>query len=159
MSGFFPQSLSNGIIPQTISQANQQDLISFTGSNQVESARYINPLTQDFELNSNGQFLGMNATDQSVYLALLTTFNSSSVSGLGQTFGSVPVIGTNINLQMQNILNQCLSALVQNNLIVIQSVSVTQPGQNTMSVSFTYFNQSLGSAVTTNFTLNNGILV
>ena len=159
MSGYFPFTLTNGLMsPVAPTAPNRQDLIDYAGSGVIQSARYINPQTQDFQLNeSNGQFLGQNAVDQSVLLALQTTFNSSNVNGLGNNFGSIKLIGQNITSQMNNALNQCLGSLIASGNIVLGTVTVTQTGQNQMNISFNYYNQSTGSNVPLNMSMNNGV--
>ena len=95
--------------------------------------------------------------DQSVLLALQTTFNSSNVNGLGNNFGSIKLIGQNITSQMNNALNQCLGSLIASGSIVLGTVTVTQTGQNQMNISFNYYNQSTGSNVPLNMSMNNGV--
>lgn len=156
----FPFTLTQNLVPSPPVQApNRQDLLDYKGSGQVQSARYINPSTKDFELNgSNGQFFGENATDQSVLFALATSFNSSSVLNLGNNYNrlTLPVIGPFINQQMTNLLYQCLGSLVPD-YIAIQDVDVTQVGQNAMQISFTYLNLSSGQSPNITWTTNNGI--
>jgi hypothetical protein len=155
---YFPFSLQHGLMTQpALTPPVYQDLLDYQGSAIVQGARYINPLTNDFELcSSNGQFMGQNAIDQSVLLALATTFNSSSVLGLGQNFGAVKLIGPNAVNLLTNILTQCLGSLISNNSIVLGNVSITQPYPTTMAISFQYYNQSLGVTQTVNFTQQNG---
>ena len=161
MSGYFPFSLSNGLMGPVIpTPPVQQDLLDYSGTGKVQSARYINPLTMDFEVNTdNGQLLGQNATDQSVILALTTTFGSSSVLGLGNNFSSIPTIGADITSQMTKVLNQALNSLVQNGNIILQNVQVFQTAPSTVAVSFTYYNQSLNVNQTVQFTIQNGVMV
>lgn len=157
----FPFNLSNNLLsdPQ-ISVPNRQDLLDFQGTNKVQSARYINPNTRDFELNStNGQFFGQNATDQSVLLALTTTLNSSTVSGLGQNFQSIKTIGPNIIIQITNLLNQILQPLIQSSAITLEDINVRQIGLNSVAISFSYFNLSLSVNTTVSFTTTNGVIV
>lgn len=156
---YFPFGLQHGLIPPpTLQSTNGQDLLDYQGSGKVQSARYINPLTQDFELGVNGKYLGENATDQSVMLALLTTFNSSSVQGLGNNINrrTVPTIIPSTPLQLKNLLNQCLGGLVSLGFIILGNVSVTQTFNTTMAISFTYYNVSLQQSQTVNFTYRNG---
>lgn len=161
MAGYFPFSLQNNLVlPPAVSLPSQQDLLDIQGTGVVQSARYINPATRDFELNTNGQFFGMNAVDQSVGFALLTTFNSSSVPGLGQTFGRQwnPLIGVNLTSQMTQTLNAALQTLINNGLITLGTITVTNPSQGVVQVQFTYFNNTVKQNTTVNFTLNNGVL-
>lgn len=157
---YFPFSLTNGLTPPPQPQStNGQDLLDFQGSGKVQSSRYINPLTQDFELGSNGKYLGENATDQSVFLALLTTFNTTSVLGIGNNINrrTVPTIVPGTKIQLQNLINQCLGPLVQGGFIIMGNLRVQQTDYTTMAISFTYFNISLQSNQTINFTYRNGI--
>jgi hypothetical protein len=158
MAGFFPFSLTNGLMSSPTPTAPvQQDLLSYTGDGSVQNSRYINPLTNDFQLNSNHQLLGQNATDQSVLLTLTTTFNSSSVNGLGNNFGSVKLIGNNIRTQMTNILNQALGSLIANGNIIVKDVQIIPTNNNSVGVSFTYYNQSVNANRTIQFTQQNGL--
>ena len=122
-----------------------QDLLSFDNSGTIQTARYINPLTQDFALSSDNLYQGMNAVEQEVQLAILTTFNSSSVLNFGQNFGSIKVITPYITKQMTNLLNQCLSYQITNNLITIYNVSVTSNPQGQCFISFSFTNNTLGT--------------
>jgi hypothetical protein len=158
MSGYFPFSLQHGLMSSpTLTPPVYQDLVDYQGSGKIQSARYINPLTNDFEIcSSNGQFMGENAIDQSVLMALTNTFNSTSVLGLGNQFGSVKLIGPNTVNALTNILTQCLGSLIANNSIVLGPVNIMQTDQGTMAISFSYYNQSLGVTQNVSFTQQNG---
>jgi phage gp46-like protein len=103
-------------------------------NNQVQSARVINPVTQDYELNSNGTFTGQSAIQTSVYLALFTVFNSSAVSGLGVQFNSIKVITPNINKQIFNVVQQALASLINQGLCILVSCNTTNQANGQLAV-------------------------
>jgi phage gp46-like protein len=94
-------------------------------NNQIQSSRVINPITQDYELNSNGTFVGQSVVQTSVYLALFTTFNSSAVSGLGNQFLTLGVITPNIEKKVFNLTQQALASLINQGLVALVSCSVS----------------------------------
>lgn len=158
MSGIFPITILTGLdIPANPTNI-AQDLLDFTGNGAVQGSRYINPTTKDFVLDANGKYKGMNATDQSVWLALSTSFNSSSVPGLGNNINrtTVPVITPMLNNQMTSLITQCLSSLIANGFIRLGPISVSQTSTNEVLITFTYFNVSLGQTQPLSFTFNGG---
>jgi hypothetical protein len=156
----FPYSLQAGLAsPQPNTPFDRRDLLSFQGSNIVQSSRYIDPLTKDFVVSPNNHLLGMNAIDQSVFLALNITFNTSAQPGLGQNFLSPKVIPpvshslATLKQQMSSLLNQCLSFQVSNQQITITQVEVAYGGQGQVQLFFAYINNSNGQKVDQQFTL------
>jgi len=141
----YPLPYGLSLIQPTIAAPNTTDLLDFQGSGSVQTARYINPLTQDFELTDNATYQGMNSVEQEVQLALLTTFDSSSVLNFGQNFSSVKVITPYITSQMINLLNQCLSYQIQNNLITIYNATVTSNQFGQVFISFSFTNNTAGT--------------
>lgn len=108
------------------------DLVN--SGNQIQSSRAINPVTQDYELNTNGTFVGQSAIQTSVYLALFTTFNSSAVVGLGNQLKSIKIVGNNIVNQVTNIINQSLASLLQQNIISLINCAVTNLNNGNINV-------------------------
>ena len=137
----FGLSLINTVVPVP----NNTDLLDFQNTGNVQTARYIDPNTRDFELNANGTYQGMNSVEQEVQLALLTTFNSSSVLNFGQNFASVKVITPFVKKQMISLLNQCLSYQIQTNLITLSNVNVSSNQFGQVFISFNFTNNTAGT--------------
>ena len=116
--------VNSPIIPNDLTNIN----------NQVQSARVINPVTQDYELNSNGTFTGCPAIQTEVYLALFTTLNSSCVSGLGSALNSIRIITPNINKQVFSAVQQALASLISQGLLVLLGCFTTVVGDSQISV-------------------------
>ena len=114
-------------------------------NNQIQSARVINPITQDYELNSNGTFVGQSVVQTSVYLALFTTFNSSAVSGLGNQFLTLGVITPNIEKRIYNLTQQALSSLINQGLVELVSCISSSSGDN-ISVDIDWIDLTQNSA-------------
>lgn len=150
----FPYSLQTGLAaPQPNVPFDRRDLLSYQGTNIVQSSRYIDPITKDFAISSNNHLLGMNAVDQSVFLALNITFNTSAQRGLGQNFLSPKVIPpashslAPLTQQMSTLLNHCLSFQINNQQITITNVQVAYGGQGQVQLQFTYINNTSGQKV------------
>lgn len=153
----FPHDLlSNLAIPNAITPINNTDLLDYAGSNTIQSARYINPQTQDFQVSSTNHLLGQNAVDQEVLLAMNTTFNSSVQIGFGQNFGSIKVINTNMQNQVQTILNQALANLINNQSITLGDVLISNNGLGQLSIQFDYTNNTTNTTVPLTFTTGSG---
>jgi phage gp46-like protein len=116
--------VNSPIIPNDLTDVN----------NHVQSARVINPVTQDYELNSNGTFTGCPAIQTEVYLALFTTLNSSCVNGLGVGFNRIKVITPNINKQVFSAVQQALASLISQGLLVLLGCVTTVVGDGQISV-------------------------
>lgn len=155
----FPFSLRNNLIVTTVTAPNRQDLLDVQGTGLIQGSRYVNPTTQDFQLQANGLFVGENAVTQQVWLSLNTTFGTSAQNGFGQTFSQVKVITPAIQALMINALNQTLASMINEGTLTLGNVQVFQLEQNMINISFSYFNNTQGTTATVNFTLNNGILI
>src|SRR5512143_2795488 len=114
----FPYELYRGIsAPQVNYPIDRRDLLNYTGDNTIQSARYINPLTRDFEVSSTNHLQGQNAVEQAVTLAINTTFNSSAQPAFGQNFGAiktVPVTTAQLTAKVSATIQQALGNLIQN---------------------------------------------
>jgi hypothetical protein len=142
----FPFSLYSGLsYPVTNYPIDRRDLLDYQGSNTIQSARYINPQTGDFEVSANNLLMGQNAIEQQVLLAINTTFNSAVLKGFGQQFGNIKLLTPNIQNQVVNIINNALSYLIQNNLITIQKINSTVNNFGQLQVQFVYNNNTLGT--------------
>lgn len=132
-----------------------RDLLNYTGNNQVQGARYIDPITRDFVVQ-NGFYVGQNATEQQVILAINTTFNSSIQANFGQNFlYNSPLINNAAILQTQITasLNQCLNNLIQNNKIVLGEITIVNNGNGQVQVKFIFTNNSLGTQHNASFNI------
>jgi phage gp46-like protein len=140
--------------PYSINQINNQPLTNppvpvidlVSSSNQVSSARVIDPITQDYVLNENGTFQGQSASQTAVYLALLTILNSSAVYGQGVDFTSISVITPNINARVTNVVQQALMSLINQGLVALVSCQVVQTGQSILSVQVDWQDLTVNSA-------------
>jgi len=140
----FPTSIN--LLGQPLpAPAAEIDLENYFNNNVVEDSRYIDPITGDYALQSNGMFYGMPSVEQRVYRCLFTTFNSSSVPGFGDDLGSLQLLTPNIDNQVANLVNSCLSDVVNDGSISIRSINVqpisannsnVAPGQLSISVSY-----------------------
>lgn len=108
--------------------ARVSNLLEDSGKIQRD-ARYINPATQDYVLDSNGITSGMNAVNQQVYLALMTTFGTASVSTLGSTFRDIRTINSlNIQAEVEDKVAAALSDLIDANTISLVETTVQVNG-------------------------------
>lgn len=150
----FPFSLYRGLYaPQPNSPIDRRDLLDYAGSNTVESARYINPLTHDFEVSSTNLLQGMNAVEQEVMLAVNTTFNSSALPGFGQNFGSIKLITPNIKNQINSALRQCLSNLLDSGQITLGNINISNTITGQVNIKFDFINTTLGTTSPISFLL------
>lgn len=123
-------------------------------NNQIQSARVINPVTQDYELNADGTFVGQSVVQTSVYLALFTKLNSSSVLGLGNNLLLVKIITPNVNTQVSSLVQQALSSLISQNLVSLVSCSTDNLGNGAISVNVNWIDLTANSANQNSFTTN-----
>lgn len=123
-------------------------------NNQVQSARVINSVTGDYELNANGTFTGCPAIQTDVYLALFTTLNSSCVSGLGSSLNSIKIITPNINKQVFSAVQQALASLISQGLLVLLGCVTTVIGQGQINVQVTWTIPTASSTGQQPFTTN-----
>jgi hypothetical protein len=133
----FPLDLTSGMIPAktTPNQSVYTDLLDSSGKKQT--ARLIDPNTQDYVLNSNGYFVGMDEVNQSVQLALLTSFQSASTP-IGNTLSSIRLVTPNIQNIVQNVVQRALANLLNANKITLGKVSIVIKGSNMfLTVPFT----------------------
>ena len=150
----FPFNLNNGLSTPPINvPPDRRDLLDYNGSNTIQSSRYINPETHDFEVSSDNLLQGMNAVNQQVLLAVNTTFNTSVLNGFGQDFSSIKIITPNIRNQVLSVLNQALSNLINNGLISIETVSINNNAYGQISVNFNYVNNTTGVSTPIQFNL------
>jgi hypothetical protein len=123
------------------------DLYDYQNQGFIQTSRYINPITRDFNVSSDGYTLeGMNFVEQGVILAITTTINSSAVQSFGQGFTSIKLITPQINSIVANTLNNALAPLVNANLIKITSFSVINNQYGQLQVSFVYTNNTVGTS-------------
>ena len=150
----FPYDMYRGIsAPQSNFPIDRRDLLDYNGNNIIQSARYINPLTRDFEVSSTNHLEGQNAVEQAVVLAINTTFNSSAQPAFGQNFGLIKLITPQIQTQVSNTVQQALGTLIKNGQITLQSIQYTNNGLGQISVQFTYNNNTIGNTAQMSFIL------
>ena len=150
----FPYDLYRGIsVPQTNYPIDRRDLLDYNGSNTIQSARYINPLTRDFEVSVTNHLQGQNAVEQAVVLAINTTFNSSAQPTLGQNFKAIKLITPQLQSQVVTTVSNALSTLIQNKQITLQQVSFINNQYGQISVQFVYNNNTIGNTAQMSFIL------
>jgi hypothetical protein len=150
----FPYNLLSGLQPpQPNYPIDRRDLLDYQGSNSIQSARYIDPITKDFVVSSTNHFEGMNAVEQSVMLAINTTFNTSAQRGLGQNFLSPKFVSNQIQTQMEALLQSCLAYQIQNNQITLLNVQIMDNGFGQIAIQFAYTNNTLGTTAAVSFIL------
>ncbi len=142
----FPYSPSFGTVSPP-SPADRRTLVD--PYNQIQNARYIDPVTQDYVLKANGHPEGMPGIRQSVYLALLTQFNSSAQLNFGAQLSSIKVVTASIVAEVSNFVRVALSQLISNKQILLNNVSVTNNGRGQVVVNIRWTDLSTGQANTT----------
>lgn len=132
----FPYTISFGIVPNPVAPDRREFI---TSNNQLQNSRSINVATGDFQLATNGHFVGVSGVQQQVYLAIATRYNSSAQINLGQQFTSLKLNTQASQQQVSDLVNSALSALVSANKIIIDNVSVItiSPGQLGIKIDFT----------------------
>lgn len=103
-----------------------------------QGARFLDPLTKDYSVGSDGEYLRMPTLRQRVLIALSTVKASSSVQ---QTAGlALPnVIDANYERRAQFSVKSALSFLVAAGEIRIDAVTVAfpRPGRDEITVAYT----------------------
>jgi hypothetical protein len=85
-----------------------------------DSGRFINQRTGDYQFTSDGRLQGMPGVDQLVLLALLNNIDLSALQEKGPNFART----------LTSIVQTALSDLVTRKLILITSISVIEPRQD-----------------------------
>lgn len=105
----------------------------------VGDARLIDPETRDYDIDVNGNTVGMSSVAQQVFLALMTTKGSCAIFTLGNQLWKIQTINpANIQAQVTNAVQQALLPLTSSNTISLNSVNVSI-SQNGICVNFTVF--------------------
>ena len=91
----------------------------------------IDPVTQDFVLDANGNKLGMSSLDQMVYLALFTTLGSCIVADQGIDWPT-GVIRDNVIQQNKIAVQNALAPLIKQGLLTLVAVKTTRTGPNSL---------------------------
>ena len=100
-----------------------------TGTGFVGTGRRINPDTRDFEFDpETGRALGMTASEQRVYLALITQKGSAADPKLGTSISSIQTGTGNLSQRVTDEVNAALSTLVSEGSIRIVSIEAYQKG-------------------------------
>ena len=153
MSFPFTWNFAADPLPQPL---DNTDLVDYFNGSFIDGSRYINPITMDYELQENGCYVGMDATDQRVYMALFTTFNDSVVPNFGNNLTSMKMVLPNTNNQATLLVNQCLSPMVIDGSITIISIQVST-FQSQLNILINYQNNISGQQVKQNFVPNGAL--
>jgi hypothetical protein len=103
-----------------------KDTLWFNQDNSQGSARYIDPVRQDYVVNTQGYIGGMQGTQQLVYLALLTVKGTASDPNVGQAFSNIKIISTNFQQKITAEVQSALANLITNKLIILNSIDIIQ---------------------------------
>lgn len=148
----FPMNLKTGLFNAPAVVPDNRDLLNVNNDNTIQSARYVNPATHDYEQSADNHLVGENYVDQQILLILNTTYNSAFVSTFGQNFTSIRMLNRGTVAQAATLLNQCLSTLIANGSITLQNVWITaEPNSGSLIVNFSYVNNTTGKNATLNF--------
>lgn len=99
-----------------------------------QNARLIDPITRDYSFDEYGYSMGMTDIQQLVYLALVTTKNSSIISNMGVDYYNSQVIKSNYITQITEDVNQALKTLINERKVILNSVNVAKNGPNQLMV-------------------------
>jgi hypothetical protein len=155
----FPSSLQNGlldIVPTTQQLAVDTTDLQNPNNGQIERARYINPTTGDYEVDTNGHFYGMDFIQQEVMLALLTTFGSAS-SNIGNNLSQIKLITPTVQTQVQSAVQSALANLLNNNQISLAApVKIFKQPNGRLSVFVNWINLTTNTTHQSNVPLGRG---
>jgi hypothetical protein len=84
----------------------------------------IDPITGDYILNGQDQFVGASEIANDVYYALATKFGSGILPQFGLNLSSVTLITSNIQIKVNAAVKSALSNLISSSLISLNSVSI-----------------------------------
>jgi hypothetical protein len=124
-------------------------------NNQIQSARLIDITTKDFVLSANGQFVGCDVIKQQVYLSLMTYFNSSAQSNLGNQFFSIRLITPNIVNQCTAAVRLALANLINSGDILFNGCNVILNGPGTVIIQVFWTENNTTTTQTTNLPMGN----
>lgn len=152
----FPYSIN--LLPDVApTPIDRRNLVDWQDGSTIQTSRFINPLTKDYVVSSDNKLAGMNAIQQEVYLAVLTKFNSSSLTGFGNNILSIKMINqTNFSAQVSSMLNQCLSDLIGSGQITLNpGIVIQQPPSGSappgkVIIGFSYTDNVSGNTFNTN---------
>jgi hypothetical protein len=147
----FPTNLLNGLLTQTTTVSNPptSDLLNITGDGTVQRARYLNLQTGDYEVDDNGNFVGMDAVQQQVLMCMFTTFGTA-VSPIGQTLGNILVITPNIQGQVQAAVQTALANLINNGSLTLGTVSTKRKPNGQLWIEVNFINNLSKQQLQTN---------
>lgn len=95
-----------------------------------ERARYIDPVTRQFQVDEHGQFVGMDAVQQQVYLALRTIRGEAIPEQLGTEILSIQDIGDDFEQRVRQSVDDALARLVKAKLVRVDGVDIDRPNRN-----------------------------
>ncbi len=125
-AGFAPVGFSPFGYGLPGSTTSISDGIYITPAGTQGNVAAINPQTGDYILNENNNLVGDFSVPQGVYLTLTTKLNSSALAGFGIDLGSLRTITSNLVTQIQSLVQIALAPMINQSLIALQSVKVTQ---------------------------------
>lgn len=117
--------------PTSPTQYKQQEW-KLQGTNQSGQGRYINPQTGDYEFDQNGFFRGMISSQQMVYLAFATVRGTAAQFNMGQNLYKTRTIGGNYAQLIKSQIDEALSDLINNNIIILLSVETVRTKTNAL---------------------------
>jgi hypothetical protein len=113
------------------------------------SGRYIDPRTRRYVLDANGRTMGMTAAQQGVHFAVATDLGKSAVREIGNRLKSVKTIGVNYQRQIESVITDALSRLIQSGLVKLESVESKRVGQSGAYLHIRWRDLSTGELRTT----------
>lgn len=117
----------------------------------AQRARWINPLTKRFEVDTNGQIVGMDAVQQQVYLALRTIRGTALPDSLGSDILSTQDVGDDFAARMRVAVDRALTRLIAAKLISVVSVDVSQFAEDGRFIRVRWLNLATKQERTTTF--------
>lgn len=103
------------------------------------NARMIDPETGNFLVDGSAKPYLMTTAQEMVLLAFKTRQGSSIVKTLGQNFGSIKMITSNVQILIRNEVSRCLAYAIDNGFIELLEVNVkftSVPGRLGLEVIF-----------------------
>lgn len=95
-----------------------------------QTGRAINPLTRDYVMRTDGRLQGVATVSQLVQIALTTQLGTSALATLGIDMQSAREKGSDFQRQMATLVAGALSQLVQQGLVQLNAVIVSEPPSN-----------------------------
>lgn len=94
------------------------------------SGRYIDPGTRRYLMDASGRTFGMSIGQQGVHLAVTVALGTSAVTSLGNRLKSIKTFGVNYQRQLDSVITEALSRLIQGGQIALVSVEAKRFGSS-----------------------------